>query len=802
MIVDDAGRFAYANRAAAEALGRKPESLVGRPVAEFYPGPLGAVLKRVAEKNGSEIVEGLRTPAGRIYDVTVVPVQGGMAIQSRDVTNRVRAEESRRESEARFRLVTESAPVGVFLADPRGQIVYVNPFLREVLGRSDAELIGREWGQWVHPDDAARVAAEWTAFRKGDVRLLDHVYRFSRSTGEVRWVRGQVHRLRLASSAPSGFVGTVEDVTLRRAATERQNVLAATVEASADFVVLADDAMRVTHINPAGLSLIGLTDAGAVLHRPLCDLIAGDGIVVSALADADRWTGELTLRHWTSGEPIETEAHAFAVRDASGGPRTAVAMVARDVRERRRHEARLEGIIASAMDAIICIDSAGCIVVFNHAAETMLRITAAEATGAPIHRFIRYLPASSGRLSVHRGDGSEFTAEVSVSRVDVGREQIATVMVRDVTGRLQIEEQLRQASKMEAVGQLAGGIAHDFNNLLTVITAYSGLLMEESGNGTSELKEISAAARRAATLTRQLLAFSRKQLLQPKVLDVNAVIAEVEPMLKRLIGEDIEIVLALDASVAPVRIDPGQIEQVLLNLAVNARDAMPTGGVLRIETRMMRGVFVGLVVRDTGVGMDAVTQARVFEPFFTTKEPGRGTGLGLATVYGIMQQCSGQVSVESAPGAGTAFHMLFPAVFDSRAAMDTPETSVILQRGSETVLVAEDDPAVRELVCSLLAANGYSVLLASNGEEALAIASSTDGPIQLIVTDVVMPSLGGRALVDRLRATRPNIRVLYATGYVGDEVVRRGGLDPSANLLHKPFTAEQLLTAVRRALDA
>ena len=801
IIIDDAGRFVYSNRAAAEALGRTPEALIGRPITEFYPAPLGAVLKRVAEHNGPEVVEGLHTPSGRIYDVTVVPVPGGMAVQSRDVTTRVRADVSRRESEARFRLVTESAPVGVFLADPRGQIVYVNPFLREILGRGDTELIGRDWVQWVHPDDAARVGAEWNTFRKGDVRLLDHVYRFSRSTGEIRWVRGQVHRLRLASSAPTGFVGTVEDVTLRRTAAERQHVLAATVEASADFVVLADEAMRVTHINPAGLSLIGLTDVGPALHRPLCDLIVGDGIA-SILANTDRWTGELSLRHWTSSEPIETEAHIFAVREAPGGPRTAVAMVARDIRERRRHEARLEGIIASAMDAIIGIDSAGCIVVFNQAAEAMLRVTADEATGTPIHRYIRYLPASSGRLTVHRADGSEFSAEVSVSRVDVGGEQIATVMVRDVTGRLQMEEQLRQASKMEAVGQLAGGIAHDFNNLLTVITAYSGILMETSGDATGELKEISAAARRAATLTRQLLAFSRKQLLQPKVLDINAVIAEVEPMLKRLIGEDIEIALSLDASIAPVRIDPGQIEQVLLNLAVNARDAMPRGGVLRIETHMTRGTFVSLVVRDTGVGMDAATQSRVFEPFFTTKEPGRGTGLGLATVQGIMQQCGGSVSVESAPGAGAAFHIVFPAISGGHVASETPEAGVAPQRGSETVLIAEDDPAVRELMCTLLAANGYSVLLASNGAEALAVASATNGTIQLIVTDVVMPSLGGRALVDGLRATRPNIRVLYATGYVGDEVVRRGGLDPSANLLHKPFTADQLLTAVRRALDA
>ena len=312
--------------------------------------------------------------------------------------------------------------------------------------------------------------------------------------------------------------------------------------------------------------------------------------------------------------------------------RTAVAMVARDILQGSGATARgaaRRGSLRRPWTRSSASTATGCIVVFNQAAEAMPGVTAAEATGTPIHRYIRYLPASIG--SPH-GPCSGPMAASSAPRCRSLASMLAVSRSRPSwcetsPGRLQMEEQLRQASKMEAVGQLAGGIAHDFNNLLTVITAYGRqILMETSGDATGELKEISAAARRAATLTRQLLAFSRKQLLQPKVLDINAVIADVEPMLKRLIGEDIEIALSLDASIAPVRIDRGQIEQVLLNLAVNARDAMPRGGVLRIETHT-KGTFVSLVVRDTGVGMDAVTQSRVFEPFFTTKEPGRGTGL-------------------------------------------------------------------------------------------------------------------------------------------------------------------------------
>ncbi len=615
-------------------------------------------------------------------------------------------------------------------------------------------------------------------------------------------------------------------------AAERQRVLAAAVESSEDFVALADDEMRIVHVNAAGLALIGLTGPGAVLHRPISQLVVPADYarlgeeMLAALASTDHWRGEVRLAEWTSREPVLTEMHAFVVRRPNGGARTGFAIVARDIRERRRaeeavrrHEALLSGIIGSAMDAIISVDSARRIVVFNHAAEAMFRCSAAEATGTPIERFVGGLPHCSDRLTVRRADGSDFPAEVTVSWVDVGQERIATVILRDLTERLRLEEQLRQASKMEAVGQLAGGVAHDFNNLLTVITAYSGLLLETVGvtsNIAGELNEIVSAAKRAASLTRQLLAFSRKQLLQPRLLDINVVVTGLESMLGRLIGEDIEIVLELDPTVGRVRADPGQLEQVLVNLAVNARDAMPAGGVLRIETMTIRvgpydtpphpsvrpGAFVALEVRDTGIGMDEATQKRVFEPFFTTKDPGRGTGLGLATVYGIVQQSGGHVWAQSRPGHGSAFLLLLPEVADVDSAVEEPLVDTPARGGTETVLVAEDDPAVRELIRGLLMANGYTVLDASNGAEALLVAAATDGEIDLLVTDVVMPTLGGRALAERLRLARPHIRVLFATGYAGDEVGRRGGLDPNAILLQKPFTAEQLAVAVRRALDA
>jgi nitrogen-specific signal transduction histidine kinase/CheY-like chemotaxis protein len=386
----------------------------------------------------------------------------------------------------------------------------------------------------------------------------------------------------------------------------------------------------------------------------------------------------------------------------------------------------------------------------------------------------------------------------------------------DVTEKNSLEAQLLQAQKMECVGRLAGGVAHDFNNLLGVITGYGELLRRRVGADPRLRKyvdDILKAAARASELTRQLLAFSRKQVLQPKILDLNAVVGDLERMLRRLIGEDVQLATVLEDQLGPVRADPGQMEQVLMNLAVNARDAMSKGGRLTIETanvtlddgycRHEPGVSPGryamLAVRDTGHGMAPEVRARVFEPFFTTKEAGKGTGLGLATVHGIVKQSGGHVSVESEPGHGTTFRIYLPRTdADGDEAPPAPAPRA-LPGGTETILVVEDEQSVREIVRESLEASGYRLLEAANGAKALEIAERQ--AIDLLVTDVVMPGFGGRELVERLRARRPELRALYMSGYTDDAVVRHGVMAEAVSFLQKPFTVEGLARKVREVLD-
>jgi two-component system cell cycle sensor histidine kinase/response regulator CckA len=384
-------------------------------------------------------------------------------------------------------------------------------------------------------------------------------------------------------------------------------------------------------------------------------------------------------------------------------------------------------------------------------------------------------------------------------------------ITRDITQHKQLEEQLRQSQKMEAVGQLAGGIAHDFNNLLTVILGYTSLLADQAQVGQSIAESVGvirSTAERAAALTRQLLAFSRKQLLMPVVFDLNAVIRDLAPMLQRLIGEDIRLHTDLAEALSPIKADRHQLEQVLMNLVVNARDAMPTGGLVTIQTREEATQIV-LTVRDTGHGMDEHTRAHLFEPFFTTKEVGKGTGLGLATVYGIIQQSGGRISVDSAPGAGAAFRIELPRSRDERRgargekevlASLVPDSSP-LAPGNETILLVEDEEMLRSLARVVLRKNGYTVLEAGHGAEALAICQSYEGPIDLLVTDVVMPVLNGRELADRMALLRPDTKVLYVSGYTTDEVVRNGVYADSVHFLHKPFIPAALVEKVREVLD-
>ena len=381
------------------------------------------------------------------------------------------------------------------------------------------------------------------------------------------------------------------------------------------------------------------------------------------------------------------------------------------------------------------------------------------------------------------------------------------------------EERLRQAQKMEAVGRLAGGVAHDFNNLLTVITSYSALLLEDLGSDDpkrDDVDQIRKAAEGAAALTRQLLAFSRQQVLQPKALDLKATVAGAEKLLTRLIGEDIRLTTFLAPDLGVVKADPGQIEQIIMNLAVNARDAMPTGGRLTIEAANVDmdeayarghepaqpGRYVMLALSDTGSGMDEQTKARIFEPFFTTKEPGKGTGLGLATVYGIVKQSGGFIWVYSELGHGTSFKVYLPRVDESVEAAAAPTASAEPARGTETVLVVEDAASVRMVTRQVLERFGYVVLEAPNGDTALHLAAKHHGPIHLLLTDVVMPGLSGRELAEQLSQLRPDMKVLYASGYADHAIVHHGILDSGIAYLQKPFTPETLARRVRQVLDS
>lgn len=397
--------------------------------------------------------------------------------------------------------------------------------------------------------------------------------------------------------------------------------------------------------------------------------------------------------------------------------------------------------------------------------------------------------------------------------------QEKTDLIDHITERRQLEEQLRQLQKLDAIGRLAGGIAHDFNNVLTVIMGYSERLLRHMGQNDpqrSNVEEIQSASERAASLTQQLLAFSRRQVLEPKVLDLNEVVTSTENMLQHMIGEDIHVVTVLRSELGCVEVDPGKLDQVMMNLAINARDAMPQGGKLIIETAnvdleepftkdgvtVQPGRYVVLSVSDTGHGMDHETQARIFEPFFTTKEAGKGTGLGLSTVYGIVKQSGGFIFVYSELGRGATFKIYLPRTDKAADSVEETRTSTDLPYGCETILLAEDEPKVRGLVRDTLRRYGYTVLEARHGIDALVLNAQHQGPIHLLLTDVVMPQMSGPELAGQLRSSRADLKVLYISGYTQQAVVHHGVLDPGVMLLQKPFTSDVLVRKVRQVLEA
>jgi PAS domain S-box-containing protein len=503
----------------------------------------------------------------------------------------------------------------------------------------------------------------------------------------------------------------------------------------------------------------------------------------------------------------------------------------------RESEARTRAILTTAADGIITIDERGIIQLFNPAAESIFGYAAEEAIGRSVSMLMpspdrenhdshiaRYLRTGEKRIigigrevMGRRKDGTDFPMELAVSEVRLGERRLFTGIARDLTERHRMEQQLLQAQKMESIGRLAGGVAHDFNNLLTAILGYAELAEDALSPGSSEhgyVQNIQKAALRAADLTRQLLAFARRQIIEPRIVYLNDLMFDVDRMLRRLIGEDIELTTLPAPDLWPVKADPSQIGQVIVNLAVNARDAMPLGGKLTIETANVAldeeyarqhveakpGEYVMLAVSDTGVGMTEEVKARIFEPFYTTKEHGKGTGLGLATCYGIVKQSGGHIAFYSEPDRGTTFKIYLPRAGE-QAALLPREEPVPLPSGSETVLLVEDEALVRDIAAQTLRARGYTVLEAGNGDEALRVVQSHRGMIDLVITDVVMPQMGGTELAERLEEMLPGIKVLFTSGYTDNAIVSQGVLEPNTAFLHKPFTPGAIARKVREVLD-
>jgi PAS domain S-box-containing protein len=544
------------------------------------------------------------------------------------------------------------------------------------------------------------------------------------------------------------------------------------------------------------------------------DDIAEDLAYAAELMDGTRESYSREKRYLRKdGSLMWGDLTVSLIRGYDGAPAHVVAHV-HDVTHRKEANLLYESMFERSVVPKLIADDDQRIVDLNDAAAELLGVTREEGLELQLADLLpeesvgdlwdgfRHSGTLESEVTLHRPDGARRQIEfVATANVRPGRH---IAVVRDLSRQKELEAQLRQAQKMEAVGRLAGGIAHDFNNLLTAISGYSEFLFSglEDERLRRHAEEIKKAAARAAALTGQLLAFSRRQVLQPRVLDLNAVVSDMDSLLRRLIGEDVELIVMLEPELANVQADPTQVEQVIVNLAVNARDAMPTGGAVTIQTANVvtgDGAFVELRLADTGIGMTEEQRQQLFDPFFTTKEG--GTGLGLATVYGIVDQSGGTIEVQSSPGMGSTFRILLPAVADEADQPTSAPEQEAPARGSETILLVEDETVVRRLVAEILETTGYTVLQAGDGPSALELLRRHPAPVDLLVTDVVMPGMSGPEVAQAVTAMRPGTQVLYTSGYTDSQIGHHGVLEPGIAFLQKPFSADDLTRKVRTLLD-
>lgn len=803
----------------------------------------------------------------------------GAVVTFRDITARQRAERAQRQAEERFRSIFENAVEGIYQSTPDGRFISVNPAMARMFGYASPEEmidaitdIGRQFYL-----DASRREEFKRFMEKGDfVAGLETLVQ--RKDGSKIWISETSRAVRNVIGRVCYYEGTIEDVTPRKRAEAERHVgfeivhaanvtdnldeLLHRVHVALSRVLYAENCFVALYDPPTGMfsfpffadkydaafptqsldrsctSYVFRKGEATLIPQPVFDRLAAQGEVELVGTPSPSWLGvPLRTPSATIGVLVVQhyeDANAYTHRDleflSSVGGQIALAIERKRADTAlRESEARFRVLVEQLPAILWTTDIELRFTSSVGAGLSRLGLKPQEVVGKSLYEYFQTDDRSFMPIAAHRrallgesvtfhvewGSGS-YACHAEPLRDGNGVVMGVISMALDITDRKQLEAQLRQAQKMEAVGRLAGGIAHDFNNLLMVIQGYTELLLDRLG-GEHPLRrnaeQIHDASQRAAGLTRQLLAFSRKQLLDPQVLNVQDVVSDMEKILRRLIGEDIEFATKNAPDLWSVRADRSQVEQVILNLAVNSRDAMPNGGKLTIETENVEldssyerhavvepGEYVMLAVSDTGTGMDAATQAHVFEPFFTTKEKGKGTGLGLATVYGIVKQSGGYIWVYSELGKGATFKVYLPRV-TGEDRQSQKKVVKETKRGSETILLVEDEKGVRDLAKEYLTQEGYEVLEAQNAEDALKLARNHSAPIQLLFTDVVMAGMSGRQLAEQMQKLRPEIRVLYMSGYTDEAIVHHGLLGRGMVLLQKPFTLNSLAMKVRETLD-
>ncbi|MGO9121401.1 MAG: PAS domain S-box protein [Desulfomonilaceae bacterium] len=761
-----------------------------------------------------------------------------------DITEHKLAEMQLIESEQKYRTLFEDSNDAVFITTRDGKLIDANRAFLALFGYRRAEAFNMDILH-IYSNPADRIRFQKDIEHFGFVK--DYQIKFvTKDRTEIECLLNSTLRMSVDGEI-LGYQGIIRDVTNQKKAEQaliqHEETLRALLNATTDIALLVNNQGEILTLNRQLASSLG-KPAEELIGKSIFELSGSEGTLDRQQRLNDIiWTGKPARQEDTTGDGRIYDTSAYPVLRADGSVE-GVAVFARDITDRkkaeeelRRSEEKYRGILENIADGYNEVDLKGNLMLVNDSLCEITGYTRERLIGLNYREFVDetnaqrvyeaynqvYKTGKPNRglyFEITRMDGSKRYCTVSISLVKDGNGAPCGFrgIFRDITDRRRLEEQLRQAAKMEAIGQLAGGIAHDFNNILTAIIGYSENLSQSIPEGApyrDKALRINRAAVRAANLTRHLLAFSRKQVLDLKSLDLNALILNFEKMLKPLIGEHIDIVVELSPSAEKVMGDAGQVEQILLNLAVNARDAMPTGGKLVIETgnvflddeyaithsEVTSGPYVMLAVSDTGSGMDSQTMSRIFDPFFTTKTREKGTGLGLSTTYGIVKQHQGHISVYSELARGTTFKIYLPLAPDTvPIEIKDPRTGNQI-RGSETILVVEDEELVRELTSEALQALGYKVLEAGDPAEAKKIGEKYKGALNLLLTDVVLPQMDGKRLFGELSPLFPDMRVLYVSGYTENAIVHHGVLDVGVQFLQKPFTMDALARKVREVLD-